>query len=39
MVPLLMSDYGIKPPTMMLGTMRTKNEVLVKFDLALIANQ
>lgn len=38
-VPLLMTDFGVKPPTMMLGTMRTKNEVLVTFDLALVAAQ
>lgn len=34
-VPLLMTDYGIKPPVMMLGTIKTKNEVSVKFELLL----
>src|SRR6185436_17398536 len=32
-VPLLMTDFGIKPPTAILGTLRTKNEVTVKFEL------
>ena len=32
-VPLLMTDYGIKPPVMMLGTIKTDNLVTVKFDL------
>jgi hypothetical protein len=32
-VPLLMTDFGIKPPTALLGTLRTKNEITVKFEL------
>lgn len=32
---LKMTDFGIKPPTMMLGTLRTKDEVEVEFDLGL----
>jgi len=32
---LLMTDYGVKPPTMMLGTIRTKNSVVIHFDLRL----
>jgi polyisoprenoid-binding protein YceI len=34
--PVLMSDYGIKPPVMMLGTVKTGNEVMVYFDLLLL---
>ncbi len=32
-VPLLMTDFGIKPPTAMLGALKTGNRVVVKFDL------
>jgi hypothetical protein len=32
-LPLLMTDFGVKPPTAMLGTLRTSNEVTVKFSL------
>lgn len=31
-VPLKMSDYGIKPPTAMLGAMKTGDAVTIKFD-------
>lgn len=34
---LLMSDFGIKAPTMMMGTIRTGNKVTVHFDLNLMA--
>ena len=34
---LRMSDYGIKPPTMMMGTIRVKDDVVVHFDLQLQA--
>lgn len=34
-VPLLMTDYGIVPPVMMLGTIKTRNEVSVRFELLL----
>ncbi|SRR6266487_108069 len=30
---LLMTDYGIKPPTLMLGAIRVANPVVVRFDL------
>jgi polyisoprenoid-binding protein YceI len=30
---LLMTDYGIKPPTMMMGTIKVKNPVVIHFDL------
>lgn len=30
---LLMSDFGIRPPTMMLGAVKTGDRVVVKFDL------
>lgn len=29
---LLMTDFGIEPPTMMLGALKTKNEIEVKFE-------
>jgi polyisoprenoid-binding protein YceI len=29
---LLMTDYGIKPPTFMLGVLKTGNEVVVEFE-------
>lgn len=32
-VPLLMTDFGIKPPKMMLGALRTSNKVSVHIDL------
>ena len=32
-VALLMTDFGIKPPTAMLGTLKTKDKVEVKFEL------
>lgn len=31
--PLLMSQFGIKPPKMMLGTLRTADKIVVHFDL------
>src|SRR5690348_11941007 len=37
-LPLLMTDFGVKPPTALLGTLRTNNEVKVKFEL-LVAPQ
>ena len=33
--PLLMTDFGIKPPTMMLGAIKTGDKVVVKFHLEL----
>lgn len=32
-VPLLMTDFGIKPPTAMFGALHTGNEVTVRFRL------
>jgi len=32
---LLMTDYGIKPPTFMLGVLKTGNEVAVEFEVCL----
>ncbi len=32
---LLMTDYGIKPPTFMLGVLKTGNEVSVEFEVGL----
>jgi polyisoprenoid-binding protein YceI len=33
MVPIKMTDFGIKPPTAMFGTLRTGDEVKVNFAL------
>ena len=30
-----MTDVGVKPPTALMGTMRTKNEITIKFELLL----
>lgn len=32
---LLMTDFGIKPPAMMLGVLKTDNKVVIRFDLLL----
>ena len=32
-LPLLMTDFGVKPPTALLGTLRTDNKITVKFSL------
>jgi len=34
-VPVTMSQYGIRPPTAMMGTMRTGDRVTVAFDVTL----
>lgn len=34
-VPLKMTDFGIKPPVALLGTLRTKNEITVRFEVLL----
>ncbi len=36
---LKMTDYGIKPRTMMLGTLRVKDEVVVRYHLLLIPKE
>jgi polyisoprenoid-binding protein YceI len=33
---LLMTDFGIKPPAMLLGTLKTDDRVVVHFDLVLV---
>lgn len=33
--PLLMTDFGVKPPTMMLGAMRTEDGVVIHYRLLL----
>jgi len=33
--PLDMSDFGIKPPTMMLGTLRVKDRIVIHYRLLL----
>jgi len=32
-LPLLMTDFGVKPPRALLGTLRTDNKITVKFTL------
>ena len=32
-LPILMTDYGISPPTALFGVLRTENRIVVKFDL------
>jgi len=32
-LPILMTDYGITPPTVFFGVLRTENRIIVKFDL------
>jgi len=32
-VPLLMTQFGIKPPTMMMGAIKTSDEIVIHFDL------
>ncbi len=34
-VPLLTSQYGIRPPSAMMGTMRTRDAVTIRFDVTL----
>lgn len=36
-IPLLMTDFGIDPPTALLGTMKTRNEITIEFVVKLIA--
>jgi polyisoprenoid-binding protein YceI len=36
--PLLMTDFGVKPPTMMLGAMRTEDGVVIHYKLLLEVN-
>jgi hypothetical protein len=33
-VPILMTDYGIQPPTAIFGRLKTGNEVKVNFELS-----
>lgn len=33
--PLLMTDFGVKPPTMMMGAVKTDDKVVIKFHLEL----
>ena len=35
--PLLMTDYGLTPPSAMFGALRTADKVTVKFDLVVAA--
>ena len=38
-MPLLMTDYGIKPPTAMLGMLKTDPKITVSFEVVLAAPQ
>ena len=38
-VPLLMTDYGIKPPTAMLGMLKTDPKITVTFEVVLTMPQ
>jgi polyisoprenoid-binding protein YceI len=38
-VPLLMTDYGIKPPTAMLGMLKTDPKITVTFEVVLASPQ
>ena len=35
---LLMTDFGIDPPVMMLGTIKTRNEIEINFDVICLIN-
>jgi polyisoprenoid-binding protein YceI len=35
--PLLMTDFGVKPPTGLLGLIRSKNAIVVKFEVVISA--
>jgi len=35
--PVLMTDFGIKPPTMMMGSIKTGDRVVVKYHLELLS--
>lgn len=35
-VTLTMSDYGVKPPVMMMGTVRVKDQVTIAYDFVLV---
>jgi len=32
---ILMSEFGVKPPTLMMGTLKVKDRVVIKFDVLL----
>ena len=34
-IPVKMSDFGIDPPTAMMGTLKTGDEVFIHFDIVL----
>ncbi len=36
---LLMTDYGIKPPSLMLGAIKTENKILIRYRLELVLEQ
>ena len=36
-VPLLMTDFGVTPPTGLFGLIRSHNEIVVKFEVVIAA--
>jgi hypothetical protein len=38
-LPLLMTDFGVKPPVGLFGLIRSKNEITVKFELVMRASE
>ena len=32
---ILMSDFGVRPPTLMMGTLKVRDRVVVNFDVVL----
>jgi polyisoprenoid-binding protein YceI len=38
-IPLLMTDFGITPPTGLFGLIRSRNEITVRFELMVSANR
>jgi polyisoprenoid-binding protein YceI len=36
--PLRMTQFGIKPPTTMMGALRTSDDVVIHFDLVIAPN-
>lgn len=37
--PLLMSEFGVKPPSMMLGAIKTDDKIVVKYHLELLIDK
>lgn len=37
--PLMMTDYGVKPPTIMMGAIKVRDKVVIHYDLRLSSSQ